>query len=93
MRWEEKIQNGKLVCIEVWPKNGKAGRVKITGDFFLHPEDAIEKIESSLSGVPLDSIESDIQAIVEKSLAESNAQFIGVSSADIARIFRKAVSG
>ena len=101
MRSQEKIPGGKLLCVEVWPEtsgpgdpgHGKVGRVRISGDFFLHPEEAIEGMESSLIGLRLDSNESDIEAAIGASLARSNAVLIGAFSSDVARLFVKAVKG
>jgi lipoate-protein ligase A len=90
MRCEEKIPNGKLVCIEVWEKDGLAERVKITGDFFLHPEESITLLEDSLKGMPLKADEAEIEGKLRAALGTS--QLIGVSTADFARIFKKAVS-
>jgi lipoate-protein ligase A len=100
MRSVEKIVGGKLVSVEVWPSDrskgqapGTAIRVRISGDFFLHPEDAIEDMESSLTGMGLDSEESDIEATIKASLARSKATLIGATASDIARLFVKAVKG
>jgi len=93
MQFEEKIAGGKLVCIEVWSTDSStADRVRISGDFFLHPEDSIEDIEDSLIGLPLDSNEGAIEARIAKSLQKRDASLIGVSAKDIARLFAKAVS-
>ncbi len=95
MRAEEKVKGGKLICIEIVPKAGKAEKVRITGDFFLHPEDAINSLERSLEGVDLERArlpggESEIAARLKKALGSS--QLIGASPEDLARIFRRAIS-
>ncbi|HSB47035.1 MAG TPA: lipoate protein ligase C-terminal domain-containing protein [Candidatus Bilamarchaeum sp.] len=91
MRCEEKIPNGKLVCVEVWAKGGLVERAKITGDFFLHPEERISDLERALEGLPLSASEGDAASALEKALGK--ATLIGASTADLARIFRKAVNG
>ncbi|MDD5171765.1 MAG: lipoate protein ligase C-terminal domain-containing protein [Candidatus ainarchaeum sp.] len=90
MRCEEKVKGGKLVCIEIVPKDGKAAKVRITGDFFLHPEDSINALEQSLEGVDLTSGEDEIAARLKKALGQ--AQLIGASPEDLARIFKRASS-
>ncbi len=93
MQCEEKIAGGKLVCIEIWSTDSTtADRVRISGDFFLHPEDSIEDIEDSLIGLPLDSAEIAIESRVAQCLQKRDASLIGVSAKDIARLFAKAVS-
>jgi lipoate---protein ligase len=86
---EEKIPGGKLVCVEVEAEGGKAARIRITGDFFLHPEDAISKLESALAGEPLSIGEAGAESKLVAALG--NAQLIGVSCSDLARLFRRAV--
>ena len=90
MRCEEKVPNGKLVCVSVETQNGQVTEVKITGDFFLHPEETIEKIEHSLEGVPVDIDEAEAASRIGTAL--EGAQLIGATAEDLARIFKKAVS-
>ncbi len=90
MRYEEKIPNGKLVCVSVEAQDSQVKEVKITGDFFLHPEDAIERIEKSLHDIPVDMDESEVASRIGAAL--EGAQLIGATPEDLARIFKKAVS-
>ncbi len=92
MRYEEKVPGGKLVCIEIWPSSDKTvSKIKITGDFFLHPEDCITEIEKSLVGLSLDSSQLDLTKILESILTRNNAQLIGVTPEQLADLFNKAV--
>ena len=43
-----KIPEGKLVKIELETTDNKIKKIKITGDFFLYPEEIISKLEKSL---------------------------------------------
>jgi len=43
-----KIPEGKLVKIELETVDDKINKIKITGDFFLYPEEIINKLEKSL---------------------------------------------
>ena len=88
MKAEEKIPGGKLLYIDVDLSEGKISKIRITGDFFLHPEDTIAKIEKGLEGVEPNHVASKVSEI----LAENGAQFIGVSQGDIERLVKKAVS-
>lgn len=47
---ELKAQGGKLIRVEcdVHERSNVVMRLIITGDFFLHPEEAIEELEGSL---------------------------------------------
>lgn len=91
MMHQEKIQGGKMVCFSLESDGGRAKDVRLTGDFFLHPEEAVSRIEGSLEGMSLDASEAEIESRIGSAL--DGAQLIGASAADLARVFRKAVSG
>lgn len=48
-----KVPNGKLLKIFLEEENGIIASIKITGDFFLYPEENIEKLEHAVQGAPL----------------------------------------
>lgn len=85
-----KVREGKLVKVEVEYDNAIT-KLKITGDFFLHPEDILEKIEKSVLGlekdVSIDVITSKIQGIVEA----YGAQMIGISPESLAFVIKEAL--
>jgi lipoate-protein ligase A len=89
MMAEEKIAGGKLVCVEVEAVRGRIIRVKITGDFFIHPEDAISGLENALRGASINTSESEAESILAANLG--NATLVGMSCHDLARLFRRAV--
>lgn len=90
MRVEEKIAGGKMLAVEAEVSGGKITSVRITGDFFLHPEDAILRLEESLSGMSAGSSEEELSSAAKKALG--GASLIGASADDIARMLKKAVS-
>ncbi len=61
----------KLVKIELGylQESMEIKSIKITGDFFLHPEETIEKLEGNLVGVKLEkkSIKNKIESILKNS--------------------------
>lgn len=73
-----KIPNGKLLKISLdYNKNTNyINNIKITGDFFVHPEEAIELIEEELINVKLDKIKlfETIQSVID----ENNIELIGL---------------
>ena len=81
---ELKVHGGKLVkvSLEVSPQGTIAG-VRITGDFFIHPEDALEIIEESLKGAQLD--EKEIVLKATKAVEKTEAVMVGFSPCDIAQ--------
>jgi lipoate-protein ligase A len=89
VRCEEKIPGGKLIAVEVWASGSVVSRAKITGDFFLHPEEAISRIEAALMGIPLSAPEDEVAARIRAALGGS--RLIGASADDFARLFVRAV--
>lgn len=56
----------KLVCIELVDEKNQIKSIKITGDFFLHPEEKIDSIEAGLVGVQLkkESIKKKLESLL-----------------------------
>lgn len=48
-----KVPNGKLLKIFLEDDGGKIVSIKITGDFFMHPEENIEDLERALKNSEL----------------------------------------
>jgi Zn ribbon nucleic-acid-binding protein len=69
---------GKLIKIDVESKENKISKLRIYGDFFLHPEDSIEIIENVLIGCRYDrcAIKKTIDTVMKK----NNIQSVGIDS-------------
>ena len=80
---EYKVEGGKLVKVQLQKRGNAIGKIKITGDFFLHPEEFIEELERRLEGRLLDEedLAEHINALVEK----NEAVMLGASPEDFAR--------
>ncbi len=78
-----KIPGGKLVKVKLEISSGEISEVKILGDFFLHPEETLLRIEESLIGSTGD--ETSIEDVIAHALTESDATLIGATAADIAK--------
>ncbi|MGM5482672.1 MAG: lipoate protein ligase C-terminal domain-containing protein [Nanobdellota archaeon] len=81
---DHKAKNGKLLRIDA-DINKKINFIRITGDFFIHPESALEEIEKSLEGVSLENVEKVLQTFIES----KNIQIIGFKPSDLAEALRK----
>ena len=86
----EKIPGGKLLRIKV-DYEDRINSVKITGDFFLHPEEAIGDIEKSLLGVKADQGESVIANIISEVVKAKRIELIGITPEAIARVVKGAM--
>ena len=53
---EHKAKKG-LIRIEFEEENGIAEHVRITGDFFMHPEETVHELEEKLEGHRLEELE------------------------------------
>ena len=92
-RASEKVAGGKLVRLELEHDNSSITRVKITGDFFMHPEDALAGMEQSLVGMGIDSAEADFSAAISEAVSSASANLVGFSAETIARLAKAAIGG
>jgi hypothetical protein len=81
---QEKISGGKMLGISHDTVDGKV-RIRIYGDFFLHPESRIIDIEKVLEGTGSSEPKEMIAGKVAEALGD--ARLIGATADDIARIF------
>jgi lipoate---protein ligase len=86
----EKVPGGKLVRIKVDCNDTVMNSIQITGDFFLHPEYAIEQLESALIGITREQDPIILHNIIATILANNNAQFVGVTIGDLVRLIKEA---
>ena len=86
----EKIHGGKLVRVKV-NYDDVIHDIKISGDFFLHPEDAIEDIERSLVGLRSNADESTIAGIISEVVDVKGIQMVGITPESVAKVVRKAM--
>ncbi len=77
-----KVTGGKMLRAWAEIADGRLTRVRVTGDFFLHPEETIEAVESSLEGV--NARMEDVLRVILASLGD--ADLIGASARDVAEV-------
>jgi len=76
-----KIPEGKLLKIFLEFEENKINKVKITGDFFLHPEEGVEKIENNLKGIEIKK-----EIIIEKvneAVSSESIELFGITAEGI----------
>ena len=78
-----KIPNGKLVKISLDydENNNTISNVKITGDFFVYPEEAIETLENSLKNTEIKK--EIILKRINSLISSNNIEFIGLNAEGI----------
>jgi lipoate-protein ligase A len=83
-RIDYKVPGGKLLRIEADIISGIINDIKISGDFFIYPEEALCEIEKALQGARV----ADARSI----LKNFHAEMVGVSSEDIASILDRFIN-
>lgn len=71
-----KVPGGKLLKIALEEKNGVITALKITGDFFAHPEEHIELLENALAGAPI--TKEALGGKIEQFLRDHPTHLLGV---------------
>jgi len=80
---EYKVKGGKLIRVQLYRRGNKIDKIKITGDFFLHPEDLIEELEKTLLNHPLN--ETDLTDAIGDLIEQRKAILLGASPEDFAK--------
>ncbi len=75
-RADHKVPGGKLIRVHVWHRNGVVDKVRFYGDFFMHPEEAVEELEESLKGRDVSETARLIRSFFE------NVEIVGATAED-----------
>lgn len=75
---EFKTPGGKLIAVEFDASDGSLRNVVVTGDFFLYPEEALDRISGALEGVPASLTERDYASRIGTALS-GGAELLGSS--------------
>ncbi|WIM68535.1 biotin/lipoate A/B protein ligase family protein [Corynebacterium breve] len=90
---ETKVPGGKLVVADVVTDEGVIADVKISGDFFLEPDEAFEAIGPALEGASLHDDASILANRLDAALAEyDDLALHGFTTRDVAQVVRRAVT-
>lgn len=93
MHGEYKVPGGKLVVADLDVIEGVRIRsAQISGDFFLEPDDALERINGALAGAPIDASTAQVAARVRAALGDG-VEMIGFSTEAVAVAVRRALTG
>ena len=74
------MPNGKLLKVTVELKKDIIKDIQIKGDFFMHPEEAIEIIENAIRGKKIDK---KLEKVIEKVFTDKNIEAYGLDSKSI----------
>ena len=89
MHGEYKTEGGKLVVVDLDVRDGRLAGVRVSGDFFLEPPDALGAIVAALEGAPAELGEEELAARMRDALP-SDAELVGFSPEAVARAIDRA---
>ena len=85
---EYKVPGGKLVVADYQVVNHRLAHVRISGDFFLFPDDAIHVIAAALDGAPVNVQAAEWATRIREALDES-VEMLGFGPDDVAEAVRR----
>lgn len=89
-RAEHKVKDGKLLRCTLELDNNVIVNMRITWDFFMHPEESIEELENTLRGAELD--EKMLKSKITK-FYNSGVQTVGAKIDDFVTLLMKCREG
>jgi lipoate-protein ligase A len=87
---EYKTPGGKLVAVELAADDGRLAAVRLSGDFFLEPDDALARIEAALLGASADDQAQTLAERINRAL-EPTDTLVGFDAAAVAIAVRRAL--
>ena len=78
-----KVEGGKMIRVSLKERDDKIQKIKITGDFFLHPEELIEELEKALVGKSFDA--QDLNETIKSLTKSRNTTLLGASPEDFVK--------
>ena len=91
MHGELKVPGGKLVVVDLDVEDGVLRRVRLSGDFFLEPGEALEAMDAALEGAPAAADAAALAARVAAALPAGTVM-VGVSAEAVATVVRRALA-
>ena len=65
---EYKLPGGKLVVVDFTVVDGRFTDMQVSGDFFLEPDSALDRIDAALEGLSIDTDEAALAAAILSAL-------------------------
>ena len=90
MHGEYKTPGGKMVVADFEVRDGRLTDVRISGDFFLYPEEALAAINAALCGAAID--ESNLAERITAALPPGT-ELMGFTPEAVAEAIRRGLAG
>jgi lipoate-protein ligase A len=91
MHGEFKTPGGKLVIVDFDVADNRLSDVRVTGDFFVYPEESFGAIREALEGLPREMSESAMAEHVRLAIPEGT-ELLGTSPQAIATAVLRALN-
>ena len=92
MHGEYKIPGGKLVVVDLDQLDGLLTDVRVSGDFFIEPDSALDAINASLDGLAADVSHEALTLAIDAAIGK-DVSLYGITSAGVATAVRRAIDG
>ena len=89
---EFKVPGGKLVVVDFEVAHGRIKNFRLSGDFFLEPDDALECINNAVEGMDPNGTIEDFSVAIQKALP-SEVHLLGFTPGSVGVAIRRAVTG
>jgi lipoate-protein ligase A len=90
---ERKVIGGKLVRVKAIVREGALAEVRIEGDFFVHPEEGLAKMEGALAGLSVEGVREGAETVMGETMAKEGIVLIGFGPQDVAELLEEICSG
>lgn len=91
MHGEYKVPGGKLVVVDFEARGGRIAGFRLSGDFFLEPDTALDDINRAVDGLPIEADAVAIGKAVQGALPE-NAELLGFTPESVGTAVRRALA-
>ncbi|MCF3965292.1 lipoate--protein ligase family protein [Streptomyces fuscigenes] len=91
MHGEYKVPGGKLVVVDLDTEDGVLRGVRVAGDFFLEPDEALHAIDRALEGAPAGTDTAGLAARIDAALP-AGTTMLGLTSEGVAVAVRRALA-
>jgi len=90
MHGEFKVPGGKLVVVDLDVVDDRIADFRLSGDFFLEPDEALAAINAAITGMPAESDARELAGTVQAALPDG-AQLLGFAPESVATAIRRAL--
>lgn len=88
---EYKVSGGKLIVADLALADGQLREVELSGDFFLDPDETLERMVAAVEGAPAETSAEGLAARLR--VATEGAVLLGLTPEGVAIAIRRAIDG